>query len=129
MTMCRMALLLIWLGTAALSRSAEPEAVQDPAPPKVSGRASNTTPPPLKAYVRVKKGTAAKSLSKEAKTHAWTGFLGPTRDGISTETHLLKTWPKAGRRRCGNWLRGMDMPRRLFGTRTWCTLTGWATRS
>ncbi|MEE3285816.1 MAG: PQQ-binding-like beta-propeller repeat protein [Planctomycetota bacterium] len=96
MTMCRMALLLIWLGTPAVSRSAEPEAVQDPAPPKVSGKASNTTAPPLKAYVRVKKGATAKPLSKEAKTHAWTGFLGPTRDGVSTETHLLKTWPKAG---------------------------------
>ena len=66
MRMCRLVLLLIALGTPAVSLGVEAEAVQDPAPPKVSGEASNTTPPPLKAYVRVKKGTAAKPLSKEA---------------------------------------------------------------
>ena len=42
---------------------------------------------------------APKPLSKDAKTSDWPRVLGPGDDGISLETHLLKTWaagePKA----------------------------------
>ncbi|MCH9021375.1 MAG: PQQ-like beta-propeller repeat protein [Planctomycetes bacterium] len=36
------------------------------------------------------------SLSKEAVTHDWRSFLGPTHNGVSTETHLLKTFGRDG---------------------------------
>jgi outer membrane protein assembly factor BamB len=32
----------------------------------------------------------------EPRATGWPQFLGPTRDGVSTETGLLKTWPKEG---------------------------------
>ena len=93
----RLAVLLsVWLGTSGFVHSADPTAVEDPASPKVAGTADNTTPPAPKPYARVKTNKAAKPLSKQARTHSWTGFLGPTHNGVSTETHLLKTWPKTG---------------------------------
>lgn len=39
---------------------------------------------------------APKPLSPEAKTSDWPRFLGPTDDGASPETHLLKKWPETG---------------------------------
>ena len=68
----------------------------DPAPPKVAGTADNTKAPTPRAYPRVTAHKPPGALSKSARTHAWTGFLGPTQDGVSTETHLLKKWPKSG---------------------------------
>ena len=37
-----------------------------------------------------------KPLPAGAVTHDWTSFLGPTHNGISTETKLLREWPKGG---------------------------------
>ena len=39
---------------------------------------------------------APKPLPAGAVTHDWTTFLGPTRNGISTETKLLKEFPESG---------------------------------
>ncbi|WP_372366956.1 PQQ-binding-like beta-propeller repeat protein [Candidatus Uabimicrobium sp. HlEnr_7] len=36
-----------------------------------------------------------KPLNPEARTHDWKKFLGPTQNAISTETHLLKSFPKS----------------------------------
>ena len=37
-----------------------------------------------------------KPLPAGAVTHDWTSFLGPTHNGVSTETRLLHKWPKGG---------------------------------
>lgn len=39
---------------------------------------------------------APKALSEHALTEAWTGFLGPRRDGRSRETKTLTTWGEEG---------------------------------
>jgi outer membrane protein assembly factor BamB len=67
----------------------------DPAEPKVN-KVSDTKPLPAARGGRVKVYAKPKPLAKDAMTHDWTQFLGPTLNGISTETKLLKTWPKAG---------------------------------
>ena len=87
---------LVGLGAPVLLHCAEPVSVEDPAPPQVAGKADNTSAPAPKAYSLIKNHKPPKPLSKRARTHAWTGFLGPTRNGVSTETQLLKTWPKTG---------------------------------
>ncbi|MDF1661991.1 MAG: PQQ-like beta-propeller repeat protein [Planctomycetota bacterium] len=38
----------------------------------------------------------ASPLSKNAKTHNWTSFLGPTHNAVSTESKILFQWPKEG---------------------------------
>ena len=40
--------------------------------------------------------TPPKPLSARAVTSDWPSFLGPTRDGVSPETQLLKKWPTGG---------------------------------
>jgi len=35
-------------------------------------------------------------LSSPARSGDWPGWRGPNRDGISTETGLLKSWPEGG---------------------------------
>jgi outer membrane protein assembly factor BamB len=37
-----------------------------------------------------------KPLAPGAVTHDWLSFLGPTHNGVSTETKLLKQWPQGG---------------------------------
>ncbi|MCY3758841.1 MAG: hypothetical protein OXG96_14055 [Acidobacteria bacterium] len=37
-----------------------------------------------------------KPLPRGAATHDWTSFLGPSHNGVSTETRLLKDWPDGG---------------------------------
>lgn len=44
----------------------------------------------------VKVHAKPKPVPKAAITNDWQAFLGPTHDGKSTETHLLKDWPKGG---------------------------------
>ncbi|MCH9022609.1 MAG: hypothetical protein IID32_07570, partial [Planctomycetes bacterium] len=39
-----------------------------------------------------------KALSKDAVTHDWRSFLGPTHNGVSSETRLLKTFGRQGPR-------------------------------
>lgn len=35
-------------------------------------------------------------LAPDAVTHDWTSFLGPSHNGVSSETRLLREWPKGG---------------------------------
>lgn len=44
------------------------------------------------AFDRLTFHAAPKPLSKDAKTSDWPRVLGPSDDGISPETHLLKAW-------------------------------------
>jgi hypothetical protein len=45
------------------------------------------------AQPRVTFHRAPKPLHPDAVTHDWPSFLGPTHDGVSTETYLLRDWP------------------------------------
>lgn len=68
---------------------------RDPAPPKV------LTPAPIPAPAArpnsaVKVHGKPKALAAGAVTEDWTAFLGPTHNGISKETKLLKSWGKEG---------------------------------
>ena len=67
----------------------------DPAPPRVNTLPVATAPGP-KDYDRVTFHGVPKPLPAGAVTHDWKWFLGPTHNGVSTETKLLKKW--AGRR-------------------------------
>ena len=67
----------------------------DPNPPKVAKLAPM---PAAKAqkYERVTFHGAPKPLPADAVTHDWKTFLGPTHNGVSTETKLIKTFPADG---------------------------------
>jgi outer membrane protein assembly factor BamB len=67
----------------------------DPAPPRVNALPAATEPGPSD-YDRVTFHGAPKPLPAGAVTHDWKTFLGPTHNGISTETKLLKKWPNGG---------------------------------
>ena len=45
------------------------------------------------AQAQVRQGTPPKPLPAGAVTHDWTAFLGPTHNGVSTETKLSRTLP------------------------------------
>ncbi|MGH9720298.1 MAG: PQQ-binding-like beta-propeller repeat protein, partial [Bryobacteraceae bacterium] len=71
------------------------EPYRDPAPPQVQALAVAPGPaarpnPGVTFHVK------PKPLSGRAVTHDWKSFLGPTHNGSSTETALLREWPKAG---------------------------------
>ncbi|MFP6767793.1 MAG: PQQ-binding-like beta-propeller repeat protein [Planctomycetaceae bacterium] len=83
--------------SAAVARAADTAApFKDPAPPRVHAVADKPAVAKPVAYKRVKFHKAPAALSPSARTHAWTGFLGPTHNSVSSETHLLKKWPKGG---------------------------------
>ncbi len=67
----------------------------DPAPPVVQ-----ELPKPAsleaKTFERLTVHKAPGPLSSKAVTQDWPRFLGATDNAISTETHLLKKWPKGG---------------------------------
>lgn len=67
----------------------------DPNPPKVATLASKAAAKPQK-YERVTFQGAPKPLPQGAVTHDWKTFLGPTHNGVSTETKLIKSFPEAG---------------------------------
>ena len=67
----------------------------DPAPPVLQPFPKEETAA-RRPYDRVTVHALPKPLSSDAVTHDWTSFLGPTHNGVSTETHLLKQWPKEG---------------------------------
>jgi outer membrane protein assembly factor BamB len=48
------------------------------------------------AQPRVTFHRAPKPLHRDAVTHDWPSFLGPTHDAVSTETHLLHALPDGG---------------------------------
>jgi outer membrane protein assembly factor BamB len=67
----------------------------DPNPPQVA-KLAPTAAAKAKKYERVTFHGAPKSLPKGAVTHDWKTFLGPTHNGVSTETKLIKTFPTGG---------------------------------
>ena len=67
----------------------------DPNPPKVATLAPMAAAKAQK-YERVTFHAAPKPLPKGAVTHDWKTFLGPTHNGFSTETKLIKTFPADG---------------------------------
>ena len=68
---------------------------RDPAPPTLRPLASAPIPAPER-NAEVTFHAKPKPLPTGAVTHDWTSFLGPTHNGMSTETRLLHTWPKTG---------------------------------
>jgi len=67
----------------------------DPAPPKVN-KIDDAEPLPAAKHPTMKRYKPAKPLPEGAVTHEWASFLGPTFNAVSTETKLLKQWPKDG---------------------------------
>lgn len=67
----------------------------DPNPPKVAKLAPMAAAKAQK-YERVTFHGAPKPLPKGAVTHDWKTFLGPTHNGVSTETKLIKNFPAVG---------------------------------
>ncbi len=67
----------------------------DPAVPPAE-KVSAMEPPPPKPHPDVKFHNKPKPLPSGALTHDWKSFLGPTHDAVSSETKLLKVWPKTG---------------------------------
>jgi outer membrane protein assembly factor BamB len=70
------------------------EAFRDPAPPRVSEQQAQA--PAARPNPDVQFHAKPKPLRRDAVTHDWTSFLGPSHNGISTETRLLLDWPRAG---------------------------------
>lgn len=67
----------------------------DPAPPTVHELAPIEAPKPQpNRLVRFHK--APKPLAADAVTSDWANFLGPTHNGVSTETRLLRNLPAGG---------------------------------
>lgn len=79
----------------------------DPAPPQVNSLPDAPAPGP-KEYDRVTFHAAPKPLPAGAVTHDWTSFLGPTHNGISTETKLLRKWPANGPKKVWELSRGIS---------------------
>jgi outer membrane protein assembly factor BamB len=77
------------------STRAADRAFRDPAPP-VNLEISPMRKPEAKPHPEVKFHHRPKTLSRDAVTHDWTAFLGPTHNAVSTETKLLHSWPKSG---------------------------------
>jgi len=69
--------------------------VRDPAPPVLNSLPSIAVPAPERNS-DVKFHGKPKPLPAGAVTHDWTSFLGPTHNGMSTETKLAHTFPKGG---------------------------------
>lgn len=80
---------------AAADVQEERPTAEDPAPPQVHDLAPADAPEPA-PYDRVTHVAEPKPLPAGAVTHDWTTFLGPTHNAVSTETKLLKEFPKGG---------------------------------
>ena len=81
------------------------QGAKDPAPPKVNTLAEMAAPD-AKEHPQVTFFAAPKPLPKGAVTHEWTWFMGPTHDSHSTETKLLKKFPKGGPKKVWELSRG-----------------------
>ncbi|MCA9414059.1 MAG: PQQ-binding-like beta-propeller repeat protein, partial [Candidatus Omnitrophica bacterium] len=68
---------------------------EDPAPPEFHPL-ENKTIPAATVHPDVTFHGLPKRLSPDAATTDWTCFLGPTHDGYSKETNLLKDWGNEG---------------------------------
>ena len=84
------------LALAAVSAiAADVKKYRDPKPPVVE----KLRPVPVPAAQKnpaVKYHAEPKRLASGAVTHDWTSFLGPTHNGMSTETKILHKWPDGG---------------------------------
>lgn len=69
--------------------------VADPNPPQVN-RLPTQAPAKASKNERVTFHGAPRPLPKGAVTHDWKTFQGPTRNSVSTETKLIKTFPANG---------------------------------
>jgi outer membrane protein assembly factor BamB len=74
---------------------AEGQRLRDPAPPIATALPAMTRPTAI-AIPAVTVHARPKPLAPGAITHDWTSFLGPNHNATSTETKLLKQWPKGG---------------------------------
>ncbi len=83
----------VLLSTASLALAVQ--AFRDPAPPVVE-RLQPVREPAAKPDPDVRFHAKPKPLDPDAVTHDWTSFLGPSHNGVSTETRLLRQWPKNG---------------------------------
>ena len=87
----------IWLGQSACHTGDRPSpthrwtAGATPLLASAQGNAPSPAPHP-----GVRFHSKPKPLPGGAVTHDWTSFLGPTHNGVSTETRLLKDWPDGG---------------------------------
>ncbi|MBI4905768.1 MAG: PQQ-like beta-propeller repeat protein [Acidobacteria bacterium] len=68
---------------------------KDPAPPALA-KLETVAPSKPAANTNTRFHRKPKPLSASAITHDWTSFLGPTHNGISTETRLAKKFPSSG---------------------------------
>jgi lipoprotein NlpI/outer membrane protein assembly factor BamB len=73
----------------------KPKAFRDPNPPKVREPSGKAAPAPHKRS-GVTFHAPPKPLAPNAVTDAWTSFLGPTHNAVSTETKLLAELPEGG---------------------------------
>ena len=87
------------------SASAQIANFKDPAPPTVKTLKAVPVPKAVD-YEPVTFHAAPKPLPEGAVTHDWVGFLGPTNNGVSTETKLLKKFPKGGPKKVWELTRG-----------------------
>ncbi|MBL8175594.1 MAG: PQQ-like beta-propeller repeat protein [Bryobacterales bacterium] len=71
------------------------EAFKDPAPPVIK-EAAAAAPAIARPNPAVKVHGKPKALAAGAVTHDWRSFLGPSHNGHSSETKLLRNWPKNG---------------------------------
>jgi outer membrane protein assembly factor BamB len=71
------------------------EQFRDPAPPQAQELPKAVAPLP-KPHSAVRRHATPKPLPAGAITHDWKSFLGPSHNGISSETRLLRDWPKGG---------------------------------
>ena len=91
-------LVLIACGTptpGAEEAAASKRTFRDPAPPGVEKLAPIDTPP-RRPNSEVTLHSDPKPLPPGAVTHDWKSFLGPTHNAISTETKLLRKFPRKG---------------------------------
>ena len=87
----------IWLGQSACQtgdRSLPAHGWTVGSAPLLASAKGNAPSPATHPGVRFH--TKPKPLPPGAVTHDWTSFLGPSHNGVSTETRLLKDWPEGG---------------------------------
>jgi outer membrane protein assembly factor BamB len=85
----------ILLASAAAGLALFAQNFRDPAPPTVQTLPAMARPA-AKANPAVRVHGKPKPLAAGAVTSDWKSFMGPSHDGSSPETKLLKEWPKAG---------------------------------
>jgi outer membrane protein assembly factor BamB len=86
-------LVLVLSASCLLTLSAQ--TFRDPSPPAVQSPPATQAPAP-KPHPAVRVHAKPKPLPAGAITSDWKSFLGPSHDGSSSETKLLRDWPKGG---------------------------------